>query len=69
MGFTPDGKLLLTGSGLGEIRVWDVAAAKQRAYMQGPAFEHMAFSPERKLLAVPSQDSKILLWDVSKLLE
>jgi WD40 repeat protein len=78
LAFSPDGKLLAScgfffyglGPGFAETWLWDVAAGKQVARLEGErAGGHcVAFSPDGKLLATGGTDG-VFLWDVTALLK
>lgn len=64
--FSPDGKLLASGSAHGELRLWDAATGKLvRPFLggSGAVFQAIAFSPNGELLA--SDKDGAGLWQVS----
>ncbi len=69
--FSPDSKLLATGSGDNTIILWDVSDPASPVQLGAPLNGHtawvnsVAFSPDGKLLASGSDDKTIILWDVS----
>jgi WD40 repeat protein len=66
LAFTPDGRMLATGSDDKTIKLWEVATGKLRATFQGHTAEvhSVVFSPDGKMLASCSEDKTINLWDV-----
>lgn len=80
MAFAPDGKTLVTGSGLkskpggnavarGEVIFWDAATGQVRATLKfdsGPV-KALAFTADGKTLATGTVDGTVKLWDVTSL--
>src|SRR5262249_2361266 len=66
--FSPDGKVLLTGTDMGLGRLWDVATGKPLGqHMLHPARDVLQaeFSPDGKTVATRSTGRTILLWEAA----
>jgi WD40 repeat protein len=74
LAFAPDGKTLASATIKGEVKLWDVAAGKERFTLPQPPGEvySLAFTPDGRTLAVayfqvdPKQvTGEVQLWDVT----
>jgi RNA polymerase sigma factor (sigma-70 family) len=66
--FSPDGKMVATGTIDGVLRLWEVATSKElnSAEAHGGPVTYLAFSPDGKTLAtVSNADDTVRLWDVA----
>jgi RNA polymerase sigma factor (sigma-70 family) len=65
--YSPDGKLLASGGGYHELRIWDARTGKELQRMIGLSSWpfSIAFSPDGKTLASGANDNTARLWDVA----
>jgi WD40 repeat protein len=67
--FSPDGKMLATGSEEDDYtaKLWDVTSGRELAALKGHTgrVTHVAFSPDGKIMATGSNDYSAKLWDVA----
>ena len=65
--FSPDGKILASGSKGDAIKLWDVANSTLKATLEGHAgyVTSVVFSPDGKTIASGSEDDTIKLWDAA----
>ena len=67
--FSPDGTKLVTSSGDGFIRVWDVESGEQQLEWQNGRVKTIRvaveFSPNGKMIATSSSDATVQIWDAA----
>ena len=65
--FSPDGRLIVSGSYNSTVRVWDAATGAERRVLKGHSSEvnAIAFSPDGRLIVSGSGDITVRVWDVA----
>jgi WD domain, G-beta repeat len=63
---SPDSRLLVTGDGLGRLRLWEMASGQEVHHFEGHCTPVSAsFSPDGKLLVATSEEAPCYIWDVA----
>jgi WD40 repeat protein len=67
LGFSRDGRTLVTGNFNGSVKLWDVATGRVFRTLDGHTdlVYKGVFSPDEELLASCSRDGKIKLWEAT----
>jgi len=66
LAWSPDGRVIASGSWDGTVRIWDVETAETVAILKAHKgrLTSVAFSPDGHLLATGAEDSRLNLWNV-----
>ena len=64
---TPDGKTLVSGDWGGTIKIWNIAAGKERTTLHSPApgLQALAVSPDGKTFATAASDRVVRVWNIA----
>lgn len=67
LAFSPDGSLLATGTGEGDVRIWDTSRGDLIQTLKGHnyAVRYILFSPDGSMLASGASDNTARVWQVS----
>ncbi|RKU09711.1 hypothetical protein C6501_15010 [Candidatus Poribacteria bacterium] len=65
LAFTPNGKMLASGSDDGTIRVWDASTGTEMLSLSSDNTLFLVFSVDGKILASKNRDGIIYLWDIT----
>ncbi len=66
LAFSPDGRILASGSSDGMHKLWDVASGNLLWWVRHTSYvNRLAFSPDGRILVTAGNDATIRLWDVT----
>ncbi|QTR50994.1 WD40 domain-containing protein [Candidatus Thiothrix anitrata] len=67
LAYSPDGKVIASGSGDNTVRLWEAATGKELKTLSGhsDSVYALAYSPDGKVIASGSDDNTVRLWDAA----